>query len=855
MNQLDLKQITETLENIYNEPLRDGEERKIVFWMDNDQSFTEDIDKMELKNIKIHKMDAHNQFHTKYLLEEEDPTSHYLIYTNLALDMEDNWLADTVLYSKTFYADRLSIMMDELGMDSSLRGIVLKYEKYFASNQRYQKLKAFGIEQYTEDMTEIAMMSALCNVKTPDFETVVKTVLMDSLDDNDNRWLAEIEKFFDVQTFWSHVEKQYGYAREKKSLKTLFIHLLITAFAPTVDEGITQNLQDFIAEYNHTNSLVFIDHWMHHKTDYEIFDKYVEAMEEELKISEILQSHPVEKYKQADIFPAIDRAIIIYIANSIMEKKEDYEEYLKLIKLRRSKHFYEKYKNIYEALYYTVKMHVFMKEYHLGIPQGKAIDIYQAYINDYYQMDTYYRKFYVAYDEGSSHELLKKLKNIVENIYTNWYMNQLNTHWLQAVKTDLQNDWNLPGVQRQQNFYASIVKPHVDKNERTFVIISDAMRYEIGVELAHKLGSETIGVCQMDTMLSTVPSVTKLGMAALLPHREIDFDANSRVLVDGNHSSGLESRKKIIEATVTDSIAIHHDDVLNMNRTRRRETFKGKKLVYIYHDTIDAMGDKASTEMYTFDAAEKAIDQLYELIRIIRDELSGTNIYVTADHGFLYQRDALEESDKLAIESAEAIEVKHRYILSKKKQAVPGQLAIDLSPIIKNELGLTAYVPNSTMRYRIQGAGVQFVHGGTSLQEVVVPLISYKSKRAGQKGVQTVQKVDIKLTNTTRRITNSIFSFDFFQTEKVANKMVPRTVVVYMTDEAGEIISNEETIIGDRTFDNPADRTFKIQFALKSKNYDRAKTYYFMMKDDETDIVLEKIPFSISLGIVSDFDF
>src|SRR5690606_31889502 len=102
-------------------------------------------------------------------------------------------------------------------------------------------------------------------------------------------------------------------------------------------------------------------------------------------------------------------------------------------------------------------------------------------------------------------------------------------------------------------------------------------------------------------------------------------------------------------------------------------------------------------------------------------------IYITADHGFLYQRDSLESSDMLPKEVSNVIESKRRYILSKEKQEVSGQLSIDLSSVVKNEHQLTAYIPNSTMRYRIQGSGIQFVHGGASLQEVVVPLISYKN--------------------------------------------------------------------------------------------------------------------------------
>lgn len=850
-----MMQIESALQDIFDESLKEGEQRKLVFWVDKDEEFTEEIGQLALPNVKVQTLSDRNSFYIKHLLEEEDPTSFYLIYTNLELSVEDNWLVDTVLYSKTFFADRISLILNELQIDSSLRAIIKKHERFFNNKERFRKFQSFAIESYSEETIELAIMSVLCNVKTPNFEAVLKEVLLDTLNENENQPLSQLKRFFDIDIFWRYVANYYGYVRETKTLKTLFIHLTVTAFTHSISDEYLTSVKDFIAVRNKANALVFIDHWMHHKTDGVVFDQYAEMVEQEIKLSSILQDIPVDEFKQADTFPYIDKVIIIYIANNLMESLEDYEEYTKLIKLRRVKHYYEKYASIYEALYYTVKMQEFYKAHQQGIPQGSAIDLYKAYRDEYFVMDTYYRKFYVAYDEESNHELVKKLKELVEHLYTNWFIGELSSRWSQSVKSEMIEEWSLPGVPSQQGFYSSTVAPHVRKGERVFVIVSDAMRYEVGLELMDRLNSETIGICETQPMLGVIPSVTKLGMASLLPHRKLDFDENGRVLVDGKDSAGLENRKKIIESYVEDSLAIHFQDMLAMNKAGRRETFKGKRVVYIYHDTIDAMGDKASTEIYTFNAVETALNQLYALVKIIRDDLSGTNIYVTADHGFLYQRDALEDSDKISNEVLNAVEVKRRYVLSKEKREISGLLGINLSSIVDNEEQLTAYVPNGTIRNRMQGTGVNFVHGGASLQEVVVPLVVYKNKRAGQKGSYALQKVDIKLTSSTRKITNSIFNLNFFQTEKVEDKMIPRTVVICIEDADGTVLSNEETIIGDRTFDNPGDRIFKLQFVLKSISYDRNKTYYVLVKDLETGVITEKIPFSINLGIVSDFDF
>jgi len=395
---LNIEQIASALQDIFNEPLKDGEQRKIVFWVDKDQEFIEEIGQFVLDGVKVQTLLDNNQFYMKYLLEEEDPTSHYLVYTNLELGLENNWLADTVFYSKTFYADRVSLILNDLQIDQALRGIVKKYERFFQNKDRYRKFQAIGIEEYSEESIELAIMSVLNNVKVPDFEDILKTVLTDTLEDESNKYLQQMDKFFDVAVFWRYVENMYGYEREKPSLKTLLIHLAVTAFSHSVPEQYLSAVKDFIGVRNKTNALVFMDHWMHHKTNFEMYDQYVEIVEQEIQLSKLLQPIPVDEFKKADTFPYVDKAIIIYIANSLLEGREDFEEYTKLIKLRRAKHFYEKYAAIYEALDNSVKMQAFYVEHRHGIPSGQAVEIFRAYQSKYYVIDTYYRKFYVAYD-------------------------------------------------------------------------------------------------------------------------------------------------------------------------------------------------------------------------------------------------------------------------------------------------------------------------------------------------------------------------------------------------------------------------------------------------------------------------
>src|SRR5699024_6153781 len=133
---------------------------------------------------------------------------------------------------------------------------------------------------------------------------------------------------------------------------------------------------------------------------------------------------------------------------------------------------------------------------------------------------------------------------------------------------------------------------------------------------------------------------------------------------------------------------------------------------------------------------------------------------------------------------------------------INGQIRINIGTVLNNENDLQLYIPNGSIRNRIQGPGTNFVHGGASLQEVVIPLITFKNKRATQKGVEAVEKVNVELTSRTRSITNKLFTLQFFQSEKVENKNIARTVNMYMEDENGIIISNIETIIPTKMHDN-----------------------------------------------------
>ena len=92
---MNLKEISNILEENLNAELTNGKKRNIIFWYDEGREFEEDIKDLNLKNGKVIKLNENNSFYIKYLLEKKDSYSNYLIYSPFAKpNPRDNWLLD-----------------------------------------------------------------------------------------------------------------------------------------------------------------------------------------------------------------------------------------------------------------------------------------------------------------------------------------------------------------------------------------------------------------------------------------------------------------------------------------------------------------------------------------------------------------------------------------------------------------------------------------------------------------------------------------------------------------------------------------------------------------------------------------
>lgn len=846
---LDLAQIEDVLKEKFNKGLTTGQQRHIIFWYDEEEEFVDEIDELELDDVKVWKLTGNNNFATKYQLEVVDQESNYLVYSSQPQpDKRENWLLDIISYSQSFSANRITLIMQDFGLgdNKSLRPVFKKYKRFFDNKKRYAKLKSYNLEEYTEERLDIAFLSVLCNLKAPNLENAVKKILMDSLHNDENKYLSEIRKFCDEATFWNLVADNYGYSAEEKSLQDLMLSLVITNLEHNLTLELPTAWQTYLLD-RESNSIIFVDHWMNHTTDAERYDEIVTQLGEELKLKDYIADWELKDYLQCDTFKIFDVTIINRIINNLLNDLDDFDRYQEIISIRRTKHWYQEFSNAYEAIYWAIEIFKTQKIYNKRIKQEQANDLFNRYIKEYHLTDKAYRKFYAAYDNLENKDLILDLQERIENLYTNWYLPELSKKWSNSIEQELTDSWMLSDLNQQQDFYQDFIKQIVDnKGDRVFVIISDALRYEAAAEFSARLNAEVKGATQLYAMQGSLPSYTKLGMASLLPNQEIKFADNGDIVVDGISSKGSKNREKILSSYEEESVILNYEQVSQMKRSELRDACKGKKLVYIYHNAIDAKGDHATTENEVFTAVEQTFEELDSLVKTLKHGLSAAHIYITADHGFIYQRSPLEVSDKTDKVKDDIIETKRRVMISNREVDLIGTLSIDLDYIYGEDSNLRAIVPRGVNRFVLQGPGQNFVHGGASLQEIAIPVIKFKNDRS-KDSKNEAKKVDLKLTNISRKITNNVFHLEFFQTEKIQDKVVPRRLKLYFEDEAGDKISNENIIIADRESDNPEERSFKEKFTLKGLEYRRDEDYYLILVSEETGEVYEKIRYKINL--------
>lgn len=838
MSELNLKQITDKLNSEFASDVR-----KLVFWYDANAEFVDDVDTLELNNAKVLHLEPDNQFYIKHFLECVDTTTHYLVYAPFAKpSIRDNHLADTIRYSKEFFADRASLLTLDLGIDEKYKPVIQHYIKFFGNKDRTQKFYDLEIENFNRSTIEVALMSVLCKSKTASFEEVLRCIVTDD-GFVDNKYLVEFEKYDLLNAFWQQAAVAFGYNDPKPTLEKLIITMFVTYASKVIHTDMPQVWKPFVS-YKSGNVITFLDNLMNSYLYGERYDEVSEMVYNAINGKIHLANMEIETLVDCNIFSGVDELFIAWmltrLENEDVGAKLNGKTIPEICVDRRKKHFGKKFRSEYfiiENAYHIISGGSYQ-------PISGIRNIIKEYMESAYKTDRRYRYFYYYLDSMEDTIAYEKVRDLVENIYTNEYLNKITSNW----NTEYSEAYGDTGLVLQRDFFNKYVNY---AKERTVVIISDAFRYEVAHSLFEKLQADEKCAASITAMQGVLPSYTPLGMASLLPHKTLVYNQSYDVLVDGKVCASTEQREELLREYKVNSKCIQFDSLKNMKQADLRTVFTGQDVVYVYHNQVDARGDKAASENEVFTACEEAIEEIHTLIRRISSQANTHHFLITADHGFIYKRDKIQTSDKIDGASAKSNSIGQRYAIGNEVINTDGVCNTSLGAILGNDDERIVSFPLASDIFKVAGAGQNFVHGGCSPQEMLVPLIDVKVER----GKKETSVAEIALVSLTSKITNLITTLDFVQTEPVSDVVKETTYRIYFVSDSNERISNENICIADRKDKDTMKRMFRFRFSFKNKQYNKSQKYHLVAFDDKNDVEVLRHEIIMDIAFADDFGF
>jgi len=844
MASMDLQTITQDLNRRFAVPLPEFYKRRIIFWYDDEREFEDKLEELELENAQVLTLSGTNNFAAKKFLAVDDTTSNFLVYCPLHYEKpEDNWLINIEMYSEEFRADLNSIWMDEMGLPNNptIRRMVKDYRKFFNSIERRKSVSALVANIGTASQMHLAVMASICDVSDMQPSSIIRAVLVRSLDLDANADYQGFVKYGAQNPFWVMVSQVTGYSEgDDSDLGRLATHILLTATTRTMRIEHLAGLDSFISTPHQSYCYDLISDWLQ-SSDRESLYQIARFVEDEARLPQRFIKLEVDSLVSTECFPCINECILTVLMKEISDYIINVDAITAVVEKRRGMLWYDLVSYYYEGLLQVANMQAFFHDHASGFHLTQAKQVWDAYTSDYYKMDTYYRQFHLCFTRslnvtnGALDDLFKHVVEKMEGLYSNWFLSQLGNNWSDVCAEELADYGRIMEVNQQECFYRRNV---ANADNKVYVIVSDALRYEVAASLADQLRRETQSKVTLDSMEAIFPTITKFGMAALLPHKELEAVQKQSglvsVLADGQ-STDSNNRDKLLKSAHAESVALQYKNIIGMKRADRQALVKGMDVVYIYHDKVDEASHTSDTMV--FPACDDAITEIKNLVRIICNDFGGTRIYITADHGFLYTYSPLTEDDKVDKTgfADRILEYGRRFCLMQQGSNPDYLLPVKF---LDGKSDMEAFAPRENVRIKMSGGGLNFVHGGISLQEMVVPVIEYQYLRNQSKAYQRnkekydTKPVDLSLLSATRKIVNMMFSLNFYQKEAVGDNRSACNYQLYFIDANGKQISDTVHIIADKTNDNGQERTFRCSFNLKSLKYSNQDSYYLVIADE-----------------------
>jgi uncharacterized protein (TIGR02687 family) len=849
-----------------------------VFWHDVDQAFSTLLDTLDLgDDVQVVKVEEQPALRVKLDIESDLAAGghrRWLLYTTAAApEPTHDWLLDVRLRAKTFRADSNSMLLEDLGLSTlSLLPHLTLRSKFLRAKDRVDRLKRLVLPGDDAEALDRKMMAVLVRSDEADALALAMRLMHGLWVPGEARVGDEPKAWGEIVTqelgsaFWLLMELQLGYREPAPSLHDLLTRVLVTDLARTINVVCPPSLEHLVLPNRvlAANASVLAGRWRGDLNLHKSYADLASAVSQTLDLPSQLAPLEPEDLLECVTFPAVERHIVAALKQRVSRQGGAVLPALRpMVAKRRDGPWVARtlagasdenraLAACYDALEAAAEFMALKERHAHGLSFADARDAVAQYRGELFGFDQLYRRFHHAASqvEPMGWALLHELRDVVEQAYSDWFMPQLSSAWskLLDAPSGLLSNWQVSDLPLQRHFFDDRV---AGNSKKIFVVISDALRYEAAEELARDINSKNRLTAQLDAVLGVLPSYTTLGMAALLPHQTLEYRGNGEVFADGLPTATLDARSSLLAKY--SGLAIKHDELLALGRDKGRERVRDQRVVYVYHDRIDMLGDKQASEGQTFEAVADTLTELQAIVSFIINALNGSTVLVTADHGFIYQESALDSADKAALgdKPEGTLKAKKRYLIGR---ALPAnakvwqgntEITAGTSP---GNGSVDFWLPKGTARFHFAG-GAKFVHGSAMPQEVIVPVLTVLENESG---AAHTRQVALSLLGASNKVVTNTQRFEFIQSEAVSARVLPRSVTVSLRD--GQVlVSDEQVLTFDSTSSSMSDWVRSVFLTIRSGTYDRQRDYHLVARDVQSKTEVLRMAVRIDLAFSNDF--
>ena len=829
--------------------------KRVVIWYDPNGEWASEFDDYQPAQAEKLRVES-NEFSVKVAISRAPLDQRFLLYLPSAKPPEPaNWLLDVLLAGHEFTADRASLDIQEAGLTLEFKELAQQHKAFFRSPVRNTKLKELLRPNDDEAAVRLKMLAVLA--KQPADIDKLLLHAFSQLDpanpDGDDPVEALYGNHQLSSHFWKAVGEKFGYTSPEPNLRDFAVAL----FNSVCSIGPAGELLP--------HARVFMSIWKDSLSSRPAFEQWSDHLAGVLRVEEQLND-ATDSYEpdEDDSYEVIERFVLSRLLQRFQGDgvrggaQASDAELLEGIRARATSCWFEKHQHGYRALEQAITFRGLLAKADLQVPSFE--EGLQRYCNGWWRLDQAYRRCIFHARTYQQPGLLKPLRDWLEAQYVNNVLLPLTNRWSDQVGG--LTSWGSGTLPRQKEFHMRYVHAPLSSKglKRLFVVISDALRYEAARDFADRLNSQAGKGWQaeVDALLGVLPTFTKLGMAALLPGAQLGLNpSDSNALVDGQSTSSTEDRDKLLKAYANGRAkAIPAEDFLALATSKEgAELTRDHDLIVIYHNRIDRIGDKRESEAETCQAVEDSFDDLDKILRKIAS-LKGSQAVITADHGFLFQQEPVDANDRAQFPSTGDLSFKNRrFALGTGIKARSGQKLFSAE-----QLGLSgdwqAVFPLGLDRFPRQGSGARFVHGGTSLQEVVVPVIRLKRERKDESRL-----VEAELLRVPAKITTGKLSFGLFQLEPVEpKKRLPLQLRIGLYAKAdGALLCAHRILLLDAAASEAREREQQVVLELSNAADDYNNQLLELRLERQLDAVATPVPYkTVELKLQrpfgSDFD-